>query len=297
MQVGDATQASITAVYSISAPSANAALQPPVFDQPILPDDLLQGLLQVQDLHRLQGLSPASSSCGVTEYLLYPACEGQAWDIVLYDLSESVEKKPDDNQTKLFFILEGKLTVKVDAVEKELQPGQAVRVHAGSSYQLRPVHGGCRLLCLSMQLPYSMPECGQEPCSKAVFADHDIPQVPSQLGILQKQHFSEICVNGANAAYDLIEGKIVGGRYNVSILDIVRARKHYHERETERRIVVGGNLEVELDNTCYSLTFGQMCRISPMVVHRFTSKDPSSPTRLFAINIPAYDPANVKLAE
>lgn len=286
-----------TSVYSNLALSQAVALQSPVFDQPILPAAVLDGLLKVQDIHALQGLKVARSSSGTTEYQLYPFTDEQPWEIVLYDISELFERAPADDLTKLLFITEGVATVKVDAIEKKLQPGQAVRVYPGSRYQLQPVHGGCRFLCLNMKLPHSMPQYGQQNSPVAVFADHEIPEVPSQLGELQKEYFPEICINGANAAYDLIEGKTVGGRYNVSILDIQRARKHYHEQETERRIVVGGNLQVELDNSLYPLTLGQMCRISPMVVHRFTSKDPSSPTRLFAINMPAYDPANVKLAE
>lgn len=295
MQLSDVRVAPVGEISLITAASDKSKVKSAVFDQPILPEAILQGLLQVQDLHGLKGYTVREVRDGSTLYTLFPFEAGQAWAIDLYDISQAFKVQVPESQTKLLFILEGVAKVAVDTHTTELQPGQSVSCHPGSSYTLLPNPSGCRFLSLNMlDLVQSYPAAT---ITEAIYADDQVPEVETQVGELDKTYFRETCVNGANAAYDLIEGKTVGGRYNVSILDIVCARKHYHEQETERRTVLAGNLEVELDNKTYPLTAGQMCRISPMVVHRFKSKNPSTPTRLFAINIPAYDPANVRLAE
>lgn len=297
MQVSEVRIDHLPGIFLMQSQQEKAKLLSPVFDQPILPKEILQGLLQVQDLHGLKGHKADSISDGLTRYPLYSCQDGYPWAIELYDISRPLTAQLSKAETRMLFVVEGMADVQVDAHAKELQPGQCVRIYPESTYSITPAGSGCRFLLLCMSLPVPMLQQKHQENTEAIFADPPAAAIHSALGELQKECFPEICINGKNAAYDLIEGKTVGGRYNVSILDIVCARKHYHEQETERRVVLGGNLEVELDSRHYLLTFGQMCRISPMVVHRFKSQDQASPTRLFAINIPAYDPANVKLAE
>lgn len=280
----------------ISTIEETTVVKPPVFDLPILPEQPLQRLLQVQDLHALADLDRFAVSADETLYSLYPAEAGQSWTIELYDISKAIIKT--NSQTRLLCVVEGTTAITVNAHEKQLGPGHAVRINPNSTYSLNPPHTGCRFLLLTLP---ALPEYEPTETTPEIFVDVTAPEIQSQVGTLQEKYFKETCIQGANAAYDLIPGKTVGGRYNVALQDIVSGRKHYHEQETERRVVLDGpNLEVELSGNQYSLTQGQMCRISPGVVHRFKSQgfksqDSSTmrPTRLLAINIPAYNPDNV----
>lgn len=306
----------LNSTSSITATVKQSATQAPVFDQPILPAQILETLLKVQDLHQLALRDRSTISPSITRYPLYPIEGGQPWTIELFDCSGPITAQYHKIQTKLFLVVEGTTTVQVDSHEKTLQPGQLVRIFPGSTYSLTPSETGCRFLCLSMpalgpnedvftDAPHVKARAQYEHTDNhalsqsLLFVDEPAPLIPAsqRMNELNKNYFPLICPNGANTAYDLIEGTTVGGRYNVSILDIVCGKKHYHEHETERRIVLDGNLIVGLNDREHFLTAGQMCRISPTVVHIFKSQNPQLPARLFAINFPAYDPKNFILAE
>ncbi len=262
-------------------------IKPPVFDLPLLPPEVLGRLHIVQDLHALEGYECIQSN-GFTRYLLYPP-EG----IELFDISEPCNRVA--LQTELFCVLEGSATMNVDGDEHQLFPGQAVRISKGSRIFFTGfMRYGCRVLFVGLDAPHSKQAehnhsvLVDEPASKAVESKPSEPEMA---------YFKDKALNGSNAVYDLIAGKSVGGRYNISIMDIVvpRTQKHYHEFETERRIVLAGNVDVEIGDSHYQLTKGQMVRVSPPVPHKYTSSDGESTIRLLAINMPAYDAKNVIL--
>lgn len=272
--------------------SEKSATQPLFFDQPQLPEQQLQDLLQVQELHALKGLKRSDHSLGVSLYTLHPYEIENPWILNLYDISKPFTQN-DQDFANMVFITEGTATISFDNEEKMLLPGHSVRIVPEAAYTLTPGDHGCRFLCLSM--PKSIPSeniCTNN--SRDIFVNQTVYEpVAGQAQLQQMTKLPETCfqekvVNGPNTVYDLILGATVNERYNISIMDFVHAGKHYHKKETGLRFVLGGTLVATLNGNRYNLDLGQSCRVSPLVVHQFESMHSPKPTRVLAINIPAY---------
>ncbi len=231
---------------------------------------------------------------GLTIHSIVPPEAGLGYKIELFYLDHIIPEHSHKFQTQLTMMVEGSLNY----MAKVIGPGSFISTSATTPHTLDIYE---KVGFVTIYIPAE-----DDAIRKAKIYDEFIAQKPiTELAVdtqttLSKQdiEFLQILPNIPDIYYIHkieSEGYIVyelaskGDIWSCAILDLITAPEHYHKIENEHFIVLGGTLEISLNNAEYiTLHAGQSVHIPPFVRHHLRSASKDSPCRLLCFNFPAF---------
>ncbi len=191
---------------------------------------------------------------------------GQGWTLELRALSEAFSL-----QNQILLIVEGALNV--DGVL--LSSGECFRTASGL---LNP-EGTVRFFSIDILGSLVAEE-----------VDYDAPlEVKWSPTVAAMAPFpGERIDAGKYGVYELAKEE----KWSVALLEIDDSPKHYHKIEKEIFVVVGGELNIEIDGQQQVLAVGEWVEITPGQIHQLKSAR-STPVRVLCFNFPAFNPEDM----
>lgn len=289
----------------------------------VLPQEWASKLSHVEHLHQMpqqsfsKGTKITHLNGNLTVYSLVPTSANLDWKLELFDLTGDLTPHSHKIQNQLVFIIEGKLTVRINDTQLVLLPGQYAMLPAGVVHNLgSDANAGCRFLVLDMP-GYEFPEdvyfeqaslskpsqyVGPQEIDSRMFVDQSIQldaALRERLKVVKPfdQTYSHTTLQrGKNVAHFIVPGNVTDGRWNLAVLELNEGPKHFHITGTERYVVLQGELLMQVDGVDYRLLPGHVIRVSPQAVHSFRSAT-DQPVLLLGINHPAFTETDFHITE
>jgi len=225
----------------------------------------------------------------LTIYSLVPPDAGQGWKLELFALAEPIAPHYHKLQRQMILVAEGDLKAFYEGeTPVSLRSGEIAQVEPGIVHSLIP-EGTVRFF--SIDFPgFHFPE--------DVF--YDIPPTVSAwtppnsefLPSLDPKYFGQKIDLGSYAAYELVTGHLTDEKWSLALLEIQDSPRHFHRIEKEIFVIVGGELDIEIEGKHRKLGIGESIAIFPNQVHHLKSAG-REPVRVLCFSFPAFDPSDM----
>lgn len=309
-----ANKAHMARIDVISGQLPKVTTNPIILNQAILPQNTPEQSSVAQKLQQVSPLQlaklPTSTKveqvgANTTNYSIVPANANHRWTLEIFDIQEPRAAGGDVNKTQIFYLLEGKMHVNFEGIQKpiEMQPGQMISIPPGFVHRMTPLHGAARFLAVDFPgydkpISRGAPDEQQVTSSTPLFIDQHTALSLELLAHLenfqplQKEYYRTHIEPPGYVVNDVIPEDVTEKKWSLAVIefrDNTPTPNHYHLIGTEIFTVLNGTVEAMIKGVPYKLHAGQSVSIQPDPTHThyFTAK--GGDARVLCINLPAFD--------
>lgn len=260
-------------------------------------------------LELAKGCQVSTPSLGVVVHHLIPKEAGLGFEVGIFSVQQAVYSAKYPLHAGMSIILEGNIKYNINDQDVEFGPSSFFSL-SNSSAKDFAMQSDVRGMSIfvpdqTMVLKYFHPDdgfCVPKPTDRAYIDSKtrlpdQVKEGMDKLPTVPEVIYTNKVVNGGITVYNLASFEKA---WSCSIIDLDRggAPNHYHNFEDEHFFVLGGKVEVILDEKeTMVLEAGQSIHIPPIIHHQLRSTAEGEMCRVLCFNFPTFNPDDFHVVE